>query len=92
MEEAKRLKIDTLLAKQLGIDPPGDVIPVIVEYHQRPTSASLSALSAVGARITGASNVLPMVYAEMTKEQILAIQARPDVKRVYFSPRVKALR
>lgn len=83
------MKIDSLLAKQLGIDPPGDILPVIIEYNDMKVArAGVSSLSGSGIKITGASSVLPMVYANMTKEQILSVQADPNVKRVYFSPRV----
>lgn len=85
VEEARKLKLDELLARKLGIDPPEELIDIIIEYYQMPTSLNVSAAQRIGIMITGMSRIKPFVYAKATKEQILELQKDPNIKRIYFS-------
>ena len=82
------VKFDILLREKLGADPPGDIHRVIIEYYVAPTELDVQATQQVGVRITGISKVIPIVYAEGTKEALLTLEDNPNIKRISLSETV----
>lgn len=89
-EEAKRLKLDPLLAEELGIDDPEDIFNIIIEYYRMPTGLNISSAQRIGISITGTSKTQPYVYARATKEQILQLERDPEIKMIWYSAPIKA--
>lgn len=84
-------KFDILLRQKLGADPPGDIHKVIIEYYVAPTELDVRATQQTGVRITGISKVASLIYAEGTKESLLALENDPNIKRIYLSETVGAM-
>lgn len=85
------MKFDKLLREKLGTDPAGDEVSVIVEYEKMPTASQVGTAQSLGVQVTGASREIPVVYARATKEQLLALEKDPSVKRISYSAPVGIL-
>jgi len=84
------VKFDPLLRKKLGADP-GEKVNVIIEYERMPTTAQIGTAQQLGIQITGASKEIPVVYAKATKDQLIALEKDPSIKRISYSAEVGIL-
>lgn len=57
-------------------------VPVLVLFHERPTSADLSALERAGARVERRYGIVPAVAAEVAEHGVDGLRANPRVRAV----------
>lgn len=81
------MKLDPLLREKLRIDPPNEIIRVIIEFYN---VARPDIVRNVGAEVVGISRILPYVYANATREQIAILIHKPEIKKIYLSAPTKS--